>query len=393
MTSVVVAVGAPPTFRGQVARAMGIDPQEIEWMPTVSAAEAGLVDHQVDPNVFVLSPTIKNVDALGLAEYVGRVAPTAAVLLVRDRDVDGFLPVAVRAGIRDVIDMSKGGEDLREALQRAVVWSENLRGHRKPDVDQGPVLHGTVISVFSSKGGAGKSFLSANLATAISRAAQQDTAFLDIEFSLGDTFSYFGSEPTHPLQDLLGFGDQPSREAVLEVGTKLRDHLWGFGSPPDPASGGVGGEAMGKVIRAIRGVFPRVVIDATDDYSDAALSAFDLSDTICLIAGLDVLGVRHLSMALETLLSLGFPRERFRIVLNRADSKVGLKPADVERVLKLHIDALIPSSRLVPASLNLGRPVVEEQPRSAVAKAVEGLAHKLAPVEASRSKRGRSRKH
>ena len=79
---------------------MGIDPQEIEWMPTVSAAEAGLVDHQVDPNVFVLSPTIKNVDALGLAEYVGRVAPTAAVLLVRDRDVDGFLPVAVNSGNR-----------------------------------------------------------------------------------------------------------------------------------------------------------------------------------------------------------------------------------------------------------------------------------------------------
>jgi pilus assembly protein CpaE len=392
MTGIVLAVGAPPTFRGQVARAMGIDSQEVEWMPTVSAAEGALVDHQLDPNVLVLSPTIKDADAVGLAEYVGRVAPTSAVLLVRDRDSDGFLPVAVRAGIRDVIDLSKGGQDLREALERAVAWSENLRSHRKLE-EMAPVRRGTVISVFASKGGAGKSFLSTNLAAAISRATPADTALLDLEFGLGDAFSYFGSEPAHPLQDLLGLGDQPSREAVLEAGTKLRDNLWGFASPPDPASGGLGGEAMGKVIRALKGAFSHVVIDATDEYSDAALSAFDLSDIICLIAGLDVLGVRHLSVALETLVSLGFSPERFRVVLNRADSKVGLKPADVERVLKLRVDALIPSSRLVPASLNLGRPVVEDQPRSAVSKAVVGLAYKLATIETGRSKRGRSRKH
>ena len=145
---------------------------------------------------------------------------------------------------------------------------------------------------------------------------------------------------------------------------------------------------MGKILRALRRTFDFTVIDATAGYSDPVLATFDLSDTICLIAGLDVVSLRHLSLALETLLSLGFPRDRFRIVLNRADSKVGLTPQDVERVMKVKVDAMIPSSRLVPTSLNKGAPVVLDQPRSEVSKALVAFARTLVPATAPVAKRG-----
>ena len=89
---------------------------------------------------------------------------------------------------------------------------------------------------------------------------------------------------------------------------------------------------------------------------------------ICLVTPLDVVGVKHLSKALDTLLTIGLPRERFRVVLNRADSKVGLDATDVERVMKITVDAMIPSSRLVPTSLNKGRPVVLDEPNSEVSQ-------------------------
>jgi pilus assembly protein CpaE len=91
-----------------------------------------------------------------------------------------------------------------------------------------------------------------------------------------------------------------------------------------------------------------------------------------------VVGVKHLSKALDTLLTIGLPRERFRVVLNRADSKVGLDASDVERVMKIRVDAMIPSSRLVPTSLNKGRPVVIEEPGSEVAQAIRSLAQRFA---------------
>ena len=141
------------------------------------------------------------------------------------------------------------------------------------------------------------------------------------------------------------------------------------------------------MISTLRRTFDYVVVDAANDYSDATLSGLDLSDTVCLITGLDVVGVRHLSVGLQTLQSLGFPSDRFRFVLNRADSKVGLRVEQVEKVMNLKVDGMIPSSRLVPSALNEGRTVVEMYPSSDVAKAVSRLAMKLAGVEQRAGKR------
>jgi pilus assembly protein CpaE len=385
-----IAVGAPPTFRHQVARALEADPEAVSWIPTVAAAEGMLGAGRDAPKVLVLSPSIKELDALGLAEFVGSASPTTAVLLVRDRtdNLNGLLTTAMRAGIRDVVDLSKGGEELRQALRRAIVWSDSLRAARGAGTDA-QEDQGKVISLFSSKGGTGKSFLACNLAAAIARASGQDTAVVDLDTALGDVFAYFGKEATKPLQDLLALDEGSDRDAVMAVGTKLHDSLWGFASPPDPAASSVSGEAMGKVIRALRRTFAYTVIDSAAQYTDPVLAAFDLSDAICLVSGLDVVGLRHLSLALQTLSSLGFPRDRFHLVLNRADSKVALQPAEVAHVLKVKLDTLIPSSRLVPTSLNRGTPVVIEQPKSDVAKAIAGFAEKFIPSAQPPARKGR----
>jgi pilus assembly protein CpaE len=391
-TAKIMAVGAPPTFRFQVARAGETDPETVEWMPTVTAAEGHIGDGGASPYVLVLSPTIKEPDAFGLAEFVGRSSPATAVLLVRDRvaTMNGLLSAAMRAGIRDVIDLARGGEDLREALFRALAWSEKVRSHKEDGASASSSSKtGTVVSVFSSKGGTGKTFLSSNLAAAIAVRSLQDTAILDLELGVGDVFSYFGKEPTRPLQDLIAVSEEADRETILGMGTPLHSHLWGFGSPADPAARQVSGEAMGKVVRALRAAFDYLVIDGTAEYSDPALAAFDLSQTICLIAGLDVVSLRHLSLALDTLLTMGLPRERFQIVLNRADSKVGLDPQEVERILRIRVDTMIPSSRLVPTFLNQGRPIVLEEPRADVSTSVFALADKFivrpeAPIQKRR---------
>jgi pilus assembly protein CpaE len=176
------------------------------------------------------------------------------------------------------------------------------------------------------------------------------------------------------VTDLIGLGEGADRDTIFASSTKLGEHLYGFGAMPDPTMQPPAGEQVGKYLRTLRNTFAYVVVDASADYTDLALACFDLSDTICLVTGLDVVGVKHLSKALETLLTIGLPRERFRIVLNRADSKVGLDAGDVERVMKIQVDTMIPSSRLVPMSLNKGRPLYLEDPSSEVAASIRTLA-------------------
>jgi pilus assembly protein CpaE len=258
------------------------------------------------------------------------------------------------------------------------MWASNLRTSTVSQVDGSPVTRGRIISVFSSKGGTGKTFLTSNLATAISEVTGQDTAVVDLDIDMGDVFTYFGREPSATIQDLMELGEGADRSQIRQIGVQFAEHLWGFGAPPDPAAEAPAGEAIGKFLRALRSEFGWVVVDASVDYSDSALVCFDLSDSICLVTGLDVVGVKHLSKSLDTLLTIGLPRERFRVVLNRADSKVGLDASDVERVMKISVDAMIPSSRLVPTSLNKGRPVVIDEPNSEVSQAVKQLAVRFA---------------
>jgi pilus assembly protein CpaE len=385
----VVAVGTPQSFRQQVARAIELGAEEVGWVQSATAAEELLINAYQPIDVLVLSPEVKEPDALGLAEFVGRQAPGTAMVLVRDHTWNGLLPAAMRAGIRDVVDMTQGAEELRDAVDRAIVWATNLRSAAVSQADGTPLQRGRILSIFSSKGGTGKTFLTSNLATAISEVTGQDSAVVDLDIDMGDVFTYFGREPSASIQDLMALGEGADRAAIRSIGVQLSEHLWGFGAPPDPAAEAPAGEAIGKFLRALRSEFAWVVVDASVDYSDSALVCFDLSDSICLVTGLDVVGVKHLSKSLDTLLTIGLPRERFRVVLNRADSKVGLDASDVERVMKISVDAMIPSSRLVPTSLNKGRPVVLDEPNSEVAQAVRQLAVRFAgQAEASTTSDG-----
>ena len=400
----VIAVGTPQTFRSTLARALEVEPDDIGWVQSVTAAEEILVGADEPVNVLVLAPEVKDPDALGLAEFIGRTAPMTAIVMVRDKSWNGLLPAAMRAGIRDVVDLTQGSEELRDAVERAIIWAENLRAVRGTLAER-PTRRGMVISVFSSKGGTGKTFLTTNLASALSEVTGQDTAVVDLDVDMGDVFSYFGLEPTRQVMELIGLGEGADREQVFASSTRVDDQLWAFGAVPDPAMQPPAGEAVGKYLRTLRNNFDFVIVDASADYTDLALACFDLSDAICLVTGLDVVGVKHLSKALETLLTIGLPRERFRIVLNRADSKVGLDAGDVERVMQIEVDTMIPSSRLVPMSLNKGRPVVLEEPDSQVSQSIRQLAERFAgsaehangdlgdAVSSEKSRRGLFRRH
>jgi pilus assembly protein CpaE len=373
----VVAVGTPQSFRQQLARAIELEAEEVGWVQSATAAEELLIHALAPIDVLVLSPEVKEPDALGLAEFVGRQAPGTAIVLVRDHTWNGLLPAAMRAGIRDVVDMTQGSEELRDAVERAVLWAGNLRSMGSTRSEGRQKQRGNIVSVFSSKGGAGKTFLTSNLASAIAEITGEDTAVVDLDFDMGDVFTYFGTEPVSAIPDLMGIGEGADHEAIRDVGLRVADHLWAYGAPSDPAAEMPAGESIGKFLRTIRSDFPHVVVDASVDYSDSALVCFDLSDVICLVTSLDVVGVKHLGKALDTLLTIGLPRERFRVVLNRADSKVGLDASDVERVMKIRVDAMIPSSRLVPTSLNKGRPIVIDEPSSEVAVAVRQLGGRI----------------
>ena len=374
----VLAIGTPHTFRGQVARSLQIEEDYVDWLPSVTAAEESVVVKNMAPHVLVLSHEVKDADALGIGDFIQKSSPTTAVIVVRDRPTPGLLAAAMRAGIRDVLDRSADDFELGEALRRAIVWSQGLESFGGANgTKKFAKPRGQIVSIFSSKGGVGKTFLASNLAAAIATKSDREVALLDFDLKLGDVFSYWGQEPTCRSDELQSLAALEDHDAIVNVGTEMTERLWAFGVQPDPAAELLPAETAGKILRTLRSTFDYTIVDATNDYSDQTVAVFDMSDEIWLVTGLDVVGMRHLLIAMETLQSLGIPRDRLRVVLNRSDSQVGPSLADVERVLKVKIDLTIPSSDLVPRSLNKGVPAYLSDTDSDIAHSIDRIADKL----------------
>lgn len=372
----VAAVGGNAAFVPLVARVLGTSPDDLVVMASVASAERAIAEGDRVFDVVVLAPTVSENDAASLAEFVSKEVPTTAVIVARDASVDGAFPRLVRSGARDVVDISSGGGELREALLRAVEWAEGIKGTVARA--EGPkTAEGAIVAIFSTKGGTGKTFFACNLAAALAERTGKQVGLVDLDHDLGDVFAYFGANPKRSLPDLLLLEEGAGPDEVTRLGTPLIDGVIGFGSTPDPRAEPLPSGAVTRMLRTLKDTFPFTVVDATSQYSDHVLAAFDLADAICLISGLDAIGIRHMTIGMQTLAKLGVPRDRLRIVLNRADSKVDLTPEDVEKLLGLTVDARIPSSSLVPRSINRAHLVWAEERRSDVSKAIETFADRL----------------
>jgi pilus assembly protein CpaE len=121
-------------------------------------------------------------------------------------------------------------------------------------------------------------------------------------------------------------------------------------------------------------MFDYVVVDTPPAFDDQVMAAFDASDVIFLIATLDIPALKNLKLTLETLELLDYPRERWNVILNRSDSKVGLSISEVEKTLGTPIRAQIPSSRDVPSTINRGVPIALDDPKHPVSLAIREIA-------------------
>ena len=99
-----------------------------------------------------------------------------------------------------------------------------------------------------------------------------------------------------------------------------------------------------------------------------------------MLATLDIPALKNLKLTLEMLDVLGYSRDRWHVVVNRADSKVGLSMSDVQKTLNVPIAAEIPSSRAVSASINRGVPLVLDEPNHAVSQAIRHFAESAVPL-------------
>lgn len=322
----------------------------------------------------VLGPSVSQVDAGELAESMRIRRPNLGVVLVRQRIDAVVLTEALRSGIREVVpDRDLGA--LAVAVQRV---HDVAARQRSLDDNAGegpnPSRRARVVTVFSAKGGCGKTTLATNMAAALASSGRGNVVLVDLDLAFGDVAIALQLFPTHTISDAIAMGSSLDAPALMSMLTAHRSGLQVLVAPLEPSRAElVTTELVVRIIDLLSEQFDYVVIDTPPALDDHVLAAFDRSDLVALLATLDIPALKNLKLTLETLELIAFPKEKLAVVLNRADSKVGLALNEVEKTLKAPIAVQIPSSRDVPASTNRGVPLITDEPRHPVSLAIRGF--------------------
>ena len=345
-------------------------------LPSLEALRRHL-DTQFMEDTVVLGPTVDQESALQLAQGMRVSRPSLALILVRRRVDTSVLSDALRAGVFEVVEE----RDLA-GLNAAVRRGRDLARQLRQTVGDGaagaePEKRGKLITVFSAKGGCGKTTLATNLAAALADRGRREVCLVDLDLAFGDVAIALQLFPAHTIADAVPLEDSLDASAVQSLLTPHSPGLTTLVAPIEPGTAeSIPAVLVGRILELLREQFDYVIVDTPPAFDDHVLAAFDQSDMVALIATLDIPALKNLKLTLETLDLLNYPRERWRIVLNRADSKVGLALSAVEKTLKAPIAAQVPSSRDVPASINRGVPIVLDDPKHAVSQSIKAFAER-----------------
>ena len=365
-----VIVDLDPTAAETLRTALGDDAQVL--------ASVDALRHHLDANpsedVVVLGSTVDLHTALGIAENMRLSRPSLGVVLVRRRIDTSILAEALRAGVREVVE-ERDLSALGVAVRRTHQLSRSLRRSSNAAAAEESRPHGRVVTVFSAKGGCGKTTLATNLAAVLADRGRRQVCLLDLDLAFGDVAIALQLFPVHTIADAIPLGETLDAEGVRSLLTPHSPGLTTLVAPVEPGTASsIPAELITKILTILRESFDYVVIDTPPAFDDQVLAAFDQSDIIANLATLDIPAIKNLKLTLETLDLLNFPRDRWQILLNRADSKVGLSVHEVEKSLGATIAVQIPSSRDVPAATNRGVPIVLDQPRHPVSLAIRRFA-------------------
>lgn len=311
--------------------------------------------------------------------YIGAVTkrkPDRPVIVLSSGPANGFVRRVFQAGADDMITLPEAGaQNANGALAEEIVFTlQKAVARKRSSVTEAAITRGAMICVLGPKGGIGKTLTSTNLAVALAQDGHT-TAIVDLDLQFGDVALALGITPGKTAYDLAvssGTLDAEKLDAYLawhDSGVRV------LVAPtrPDQAAA-VTVDFLRDVYGVLRSAFDFVVVDTPPGFTPEVIASIDSSSSVCMVGMLDSLSLKNTKLGLETLALMGYGDERVKLVLNRADSRVGITHDDVVQIVGRKPDVLVPSHRDIARFVNEGRPIVVAGKRSEAARSFAALA-------------------
>jgi pilus assembly protein CpaE len=351
-------------------------------------AVADLLTDEGPFDLLVAGPSLATKTGLARLELIHDELPGMGVLLAFSRTPSATLQEIVRAGAIDLIEMPADDDTLVTAVSRGLELVGKVALPVPAAVSQpgaAPVqgAPGLVFTLSSATGGCGKTFLATNLAFFLSHYTGKRACIVDLDLQFGEVSTALRLRPRYTIFDALQRDDTDEADLQAHIEEYTVSHETGIhvlAAPKDPTEADrIDPPDVTRIIEALRSRFDYVVVDTPAALTEIVLAAFDLSDLLYTMATLDLPSVRNMGVFLGTLERLKISTDNIRLILNKAETDVGIDVEQVTRLFPQGFKSVLPYAKEVSRSINLGMPVLASSPMSEISRLMAGGFKELLP--------------
>ncbi len=290
------------------------------------------------------------------------------VIILSENYTTNFVIQALRAGAKDYISKPIIKKDFFASLKKC-----------SQDVVK-TINKSNIISIFSNKGGIGKTAIATNLAVEFARQTREKVVLVDLNLPLGDVTTFINIKPSISIASAIETAAHKGPESVLNACKQYKDtSLYVLAEPIYmEETHTMTPTHIFKLFEYLRESFSYILVDVGTSIDKMNMKILELSDLILLVSIVNLPLIRNCQRCLDLFNNLGFDDNKTKIVINRYLENDEIKIEDVEKVLNQKIYWKIPNNYFaIMSSINKAMPVSEINANSNVTLSFSGLATKL----------------
>ncbi|MBA2718549.1 MAG: response regulator [Chloroflexi bacterium] len=401
----VLIVDDIPETRDHLTKLLGFE-SDIEVVGSAaSGGESLTMATSLQPDVVLMDINMPDMDGIAATEKLSAQVPGAAVVMMSVQGESDYLRRSMLAGAREFLVKPFSSDELTASIRQvhtrerekqsrmsALPVQASNAGGSAPAADDSS-HDGQVIALFSPKGGVGRTTVAVNLAVAAATELGKTVVLMDGSFQFGDVGVLLNLNPKNKsIADLV-----PELEAgeLESIDTFVINHSAGIRvllAPPSPEMAElITPSGVKRVLDALRKTHDLVIVDCTSWFNETTLAILDSADVVLTMLSLEITSIKNMRLFLEVAEQLGYGQDKVKLVLNRADSSLGIRVSDVESSIGRKVDhTIVSDGRSVVYALNRGVPFFLSNREAQVSQDILRLAEAIAgdraasPSEAAR---------
>jgi pilus assembly protein CpaE len=359
-----------------------------ETIDIIGEAQNGLeaveLARELRPDIILMDINMPEMDGIRAAKTITESGLDGSIIMMSIQEEREYIKKAMSAGARDYVVKPFKVNELLDTIKR-IFQVDQAKKKKIANPITASKLQSKVISVFSTKGGVGKTTIATNLAVAIAATTKKKVALLDFDLQFGDVAISLNLYVKNTITELIKDMSNVEHENDM-IEEYMLAHYSGvkvLAAPTKPENAEyVNAEHIKKIISIMKGRFEYIIIDTAQGFDDTVITALDESDTILYISTLDLPSIKNTKNGLEVMKTLNYSNEKVRVVVNKSNESFGIKHLDFKAALNVDLWAIIPDDLAsVAISVNNGHPLVSHRKSSAVSKRIFKLAQTIVQGE------------